>query len=230
MNWTDAVAQSGRDEHGNIVSTLRDTQGNSLGVLVVQGAGNSVEWSPAGGAARSMASQSTFPGGAGLQEANSLAYATWKPGSKPVNDCQSQCNPSDSWCCTCEASGGGSCFTCCELFPSDRNIKANFEPVRGEDVLDRLASIPITRWNYTSDGPDVRHIGPMAQDFRAAFGLGSTDKAIAVVDSSGIALAAIQALNQKVESLASESAKLREENRELRAKVQQLAGRLPTAR
>jgi hypothetical protein len=229
MSWTDAVAQSVRDGRGNIVSTLRDMHGNSLGVLVVNGADGSVEWSPVGGAARSLSSQSSFAGGAGLQEANNLAYATWNPGSKVANDCQSECSP-DEWCCTCEASGGGSCGTCCELFPSDRNIKANFEPVRGEDVLDRLAAIPITRWSYKTDGPSVRHVGPMAQDFRAAFGLGSTDKAIAVVDGNGIALAAIQALNTKVEALVSESAALRDENRELRARLQELVTRLPAAR
>jgi hypothetical protein len=228
MSWSDARAHSIRDARGDIVSTLRDLQGNSLGVLVVKTANNSIEWSPVNGAPRSMSSQSSFAGSLGLQEANSLAYTTWKPSGETLTDCQSEC-PSDYWCCTCEASGGGSCYTCCELFPSDRNIKANFEPVRGEDVLDRLAAIPITRWNYKSDGPAVKHVGPMAQDFRAAFGLGSTDKAISVVDASGIALAAIQSLNHKVDALAAESAELRKENQELRAKVQRLTSRQSAA-
>jgi hypothetical protein len=40
----------------------------------------------------------------------------------------------------------------------------------------------------------------MAQDFHAAFGVGPDDKHIATVDADGVALAAIQGLNQKVES------------------------------
>jgi hypothetical protein len=114
MHWTDANAQSTRDVHGNIVSTLQDTEGDPLGVLVVKSASTSVEWLPASGAARSIPSQSTFSGKAGLQEANALAYATWKPGSKLAYDCQSACTGGGAWCCTCEASGGGSCYTCCD--------------------------------------------------------------------------------------------------------------------
>ena len=111
-SWTDAVAESARDAQGDIVSTLRDTQGNALGILIVKSSDNSAEWSPADGAARSVSTHSAFSGGAGLQEANSLAYVTWKPGGIVPLDCQEDCAPSD-WCCTCEASGGGSCGHCC---------------------------------------------------------------------------------------------------------------------
>ena len=41
-------------------------------------------------------------------------------------------------------------------------------------------------------------MGPMAQDFRRAFGLGVDDRSINSIDSSGVALAAIQGLNLKV--------------------------------
>jgi hypothetical protein len=81
---------------------------------------------------------------------------------------------------------------------SDRNLKENFAAVNADDVLASVASLPITRWNYKDD-PVAQHIGPVAQDFRAAFGLGSDDKFIATVDADGVALAAIQGLNNKVD-------------------------------
>jgi hypothetical protein len=81
---------------------------------------------------------------------------------------------------------------------SDRDLKENFEPVHPAAVLAQVLALPIARWNYKQDTA-ARHLGPMAQDFRAAFGLGGDDKAIATVDADGVALAAIQGLNQKVE-------------------------------
>jgi len=83
---------------------------------------------------------------------------------------------------------------------SDRNAKENFKPVDNQTVLARLAALPVTQWNYKTDSKGVQHIGPMAQDFQAAFGLdGTDDKHISVVDEGGVALAAIQGLNEKVE-------------------------------
>jgi trimeric autotransporter adhesin len=82
---------------------------------------------------------------------------------------------------------------------SDRNAKDNFEPVRTEEVLDRLASVPISTWNYKAQDKSIRHIGPMAQDFAAAFQVGDDDKGITTVDADGVALAAIQGLNNKLE-------------------------------
>lgn len=79
---------------------------------------------------------------------------------------------------------------------SDRNIKANFSAVDPRAILQRLAKIPIQSWNFKSQPESVRHIGPMAQDFRAAFGLGIDDKTIATVDADGVAMAAIQGLYQ----------------------------------
>jgi hypothetical protein len=81
---------------------------------------------------------------------------------------------------------------------SDRNAKENFTDVRPRDVLEKVAALPITSWNYKQD-TSSRHLGPMAQDFYAAFGVGPDDKHIATVDADGVALAAIQGLNQKVE-------------------------------
>jgi hypothetical protein len=67
------------------------------------------------------------------------------------------------------------------------------------DILERVANLPISTWNFKAD-PEIRHIGPMAQDFQAAFEVGIDDKHIGVVDAQGVALAAIQGLNQKLEA------------------------------
>jgi hypothetical protein len=84
---------------------------------------------------------------------------------------------------------------------SDRNAKENFQPLDFQQVLAQVASLPLSKWNYKTDHQDVQHIGPMAQDFQAAFGLnGQDDKHISVIDEGGVALAVIQALNQKLGS------------------------------
>jgi hypothetical protein len=82
---------------------------------------------------------------------------------------------------------------------SDRNAKTNIAPIDQREILARVAKMPIQQWNYKDDDASVRHIGPMAQDFHAAFGLGDTDRAIYNVDGNGVALASIQALYQIVQ-------------------------------
>jgi len=82
---------------------------------------------------------------------------------------------------------------------SDRNVKNSIVAVDAQSILDKLAALPISHWQY-NDTPGVRHIGPMAQDFYATFGVGETDTGITAIDRDGVALAAIQALNQKLEA------------------------------
>ncbi len=82
---------------------------------------------------------------------------------------------------------------------SDRNVKENFSPVAPRQVLDKVASMPIESWNYKKEEDTIRHIGPMAQDFHAAFGVGENDKTITTVDADGVSLAAIQGLYQLVQ-------------------------------
>jgi trimeric autotransporter adhesin len=82
---------------------------------------------------------------------------------------------------------------------SDRNAKENFKPIDPRTVLAKVAALPVTEWNYKTEDKDSQHIGPMAQDFQAAFQLSADDKHISVVDEGGVALAAIQGLDQKVE-------------------------------
>jgi hypothetical protein len=88
----------------------------------------------------------------------------------------------------------GSC-TGCTIF-SDRGLKEHVSAVDPRAVLDKLAALPIREWNYKSDSPSVRHVGPMAQDFRWAFQLGADDKHIDMVDASGVTMASVQALYQ----------------------------------
>jgi hypothetical protein len=65
-----------------------------------------------------------------------------------------------------------------------------------KSILQRLSLLPITEWNFKGEDASVRHIGPTAQDFRSAFGLGSSDRHINISDSVGVALISIQALYQ----------------------------------
>jgi hypothetical protein len=81
---------------------------------------------------------------------------------------------------------------------SDVASKTAFAAVDEQQVLEQLASVPITTWSY-KESPEVRHMGPMAQDFRAAYGLGTDEKHLAALDTNGVALAAIQALNMQVQ-------------------------------
>lgn len=90
----------------------------------------------------------------------------------------------------------------------DRVQKTDFAPIDPQDVLARVVELPIERWAYRT-APDVRHIGPTGQAFRAAFDLGYDDASIATVDADGVALAAIQGLNAKVEAQTKEIAELR---------------------
>jgi hypothetical protein len=95
--------------------------------------------------------------------------------------------------------GGGGICVCnrvctCIPVPSDRDVKETFESTDPLLILQRLSDLPIQKWNYKWDDPSVRHIGPMAQDFAAAFGVGEDDKHIHPVDAQGVAFAAIQAL------------------------------------
>ena len=75
------------------------------------------------------------------------------------------------------------------------------EPVDGYEILDKLVALPISTWNYTWDPPTTRHLGPMAQDFMATFGLGDDDKVINMVDANGVNMVAIQALHRKILAL-----------------------------
>ena len=83
---------------------------------------------------------------------------------------------------------------------SDRDVKKNFTELDSREVLEKLAAMPITRWNYKkeSDG-HWKHIGPMVQDFNPAFFPERKDKFISTLEYGGVSLAAIKGLNEKLE-------------------------------
>ena len=82
------------------------------------------------------------------------------------------------------------------------------EPLDLDDVLDRLASLPVSVWSYVFEDHSVRHIGPMAQDFMAAFGVGDDEGVIYNVDAQGVAIAAIKALHRRVVELEAQVANM----------------------
>jgi hypothetical protein len=106
--------------------------------------------------------------------------------------------------------------------PSDRNIKTGFTPVDAREILEKVAEMPVTSWSYTNSA-SIKHIGPVAQDFKAAFGLGANDVTINTVDAQGVALAAIQGLNSIVREKDAELQSVKKEVQELKAMVEQLA-------
>ncbi len=94
-------------------------------------------------------------------------------------------------------------------YSSDKNLKTDVRQIDANDLLQRVSELPITSWNYKTE-PHKRHVGPMAQDFHAAFGLNGDDEThISEVDIAGVSLAAIKALNSEMKA----------ENAELRATV-----------
>jgi hypothetical protein len=82
--------------------------------------------------------------------------------------------------------------------------------VNGYAVLETVAALPVSTWRYLWEPEDVRHLGPMAQDWHAAFGFNQDDTTIPVVDGLGVALVCVQALHRRVEELTAEVDRLRE--------------------
>ena len=120
----------------------------------------------------------------------------------------------------CYLSAGSGSWTC----SSDRSLKDNFASISPRSVLDRVVQMPISQWSMKADSAGHKHIGPMAQDFYAAFGLGETDKYIAQGDAQGVALASIQGLYQMMQE------KLQQKDEEIHAlevELQALEERMP---
>jgi hypothetical protein len=109
---------------------------------------------------------------------------------------------------------------------SDRNSKEQFEQVDTQDVLERLADLPVTTWNYKAEGPDTRHMGPVAQDFHGRFGLGGDDKHISALDANGVALAGIQGLYRIIREKDAEIATLRKQQAEMQARLAALEAKM----
>lgn len=113
----------------------------------------------------------------------------------------------------CDLPAGEGAWVC----TSSRLAKEGFTSVDGETLLARLAGIEIQQWRYR--GSDILHLGPTAEDFNSAFGLGGEPTGIATVDADGVALLAVQALERR-------TAALQQENGELRRRLERLEARL----
>lgn len=111
------------------------------------------------------------------------------------------------------SAGGGAWNTI-----SDRNAKDNINPVNPREILKGVLGLPIATWNYKGQ-PQFRHIGAMAQDFYATFNVGESNKTITTVDPDGVALAAIQGLN---EELKDRDTKIEQQQQQLNTVQEQL--------
>jgi hypothetical protein len=122
------------------------------------------------------------------------------------------------------APGGGSWSSL-----SDRNAKEHFDGVDGAALLEKLSAIAVQTWNYKSQDASTRHMGPMAQDLYAAFGLGEDDKHIDTVDADGVALAGVQALYRMLVQKNTQIEQQQKEVRDLRSEMNQLQADLKEA-
>lgn len=155
-----------------------------------------------------------------------------------ANDADEECNHENSF--VFRATNGFALYTATNqssgvvLLPgsnfwvshSDRAAKENFAAVDGRVILDRLANIPIETWSYRSQDPSIRHIGPMAGDFYAAFNVGEDEKYIGTGDADGVALAAIQGLYQLSQERDAHIAQLEAQNAAQQSQIDDLQARL----
>ncbi|HEY0078743.1 MAG TPA: tail fiber domain-containing protein [Pyrinomonadaceae bacterium] len=113
----------------------------------------------------------------------------------------------------CNLPAGSGVFNC----TSSRYTKENFSLVRGDDVLARLRKIPVSTWNYISEGRQTLHMGPMAEDFYEAFRLGTGNTSIGVQDLAGVSLAAVKALDERTLELQQKTAEVEQLRGEVNA-------------
>ncbi len=119
----------------------------------------------------------------------------------------------------CNLPAGSGVFNC----TSSRTTKENFFAVSGEDVLARLRKLPVSTWNYIDEGRQVRHMGPMAEDFYQSFGLGTNNISIGVQDLAGVSLAAVKALEARTAELQQKTSEVEQLRTQVNALEQRLA-------
>lgn len=109
----------------------------------------------------------------------------------------------------------------------DRNKKENFEQVNGEWILEKIKSIPVTTWNYRKTDSNERYMGPMAQDFYAAFQLNGTDSlGINSISMDGVNFAGIKALEKRTAAMQIQLEIVKKQNDELIIENKSLKERL----
>jgi hypothetical protein len=122
----------------------------------------------------------------------------------------------------CDIPGFSGSMSCA----SSRTVKEDFRPLEGEEVLARVRGTPVTSWSYIGEdaaaGRKVRHVGPMAEDFHAAFGLGINNTTIGHTDIAGVNFAGVQALEARTRALQAENAGLRAQLDRLEAALQRV--------
>ena len=168
-----------------------------------------------GGVANIASGNRSFAAGTGAQAVNNGAFV-WNDSASPI------LSSSSANQFTVRASGGARIFSSAapvgvELAPggnswsalSDSAFKQNFTNVDSREVLEKLAAVRVGQWNLTSQDSSIQHIGPTAQDFYAAFGVGEDNRHITQTDADGVALAAIQGLYQVVQERDAQITELR---------------------
>lgn len=215
----------GGDDSGTGATTMTTTMATSNGSATSadSGATTNVATSMASGSA---SGSSGGPGSSDGSGSSGGPGSTGNPGTTGAT-----CVEEMGSC----AEGEGCCegLTCCAGVPvppgqeycgmqcpdSDYNLKRDFEAVDRDEVLEKVAALPITTWSYRREDRSVRHLGPMAQDFQASFGLGASDKSIFVIDADGVALTSIQALYRRLRATEAENLALREALDDLQQRV-----------
>lgn len=103
---------------------------------------------------------------------------------------------------------------------SSRKLKDNFTAIDPREILRKVVSLPVQMWNYKVEGTKFRHIGPVSQDFYRIFNVGTSDEAIGTVDADGVALAAIQGLNEELKDRDKKIEQLEKEIKEQKALIE----------
>jgi hypothetical protein len=129
----------------------------------------------------------------------------------------------------CSLLASGSTWQC----PSSKTLKTDFADVDGDSLLARLHDLPVQTWRYKAESDSIRHMGPYAEDFRAAFALGTDSVTIGHIDLGGVSLAAAKALEARTRDLSETDRTLwavlaasANENATLRAQLAEMARRL----
>ncbi|HEY0035658.1 MAG TPA: tail fiber domain-containing protein [Longimicrobium sp.] len=118
----------------------------------------------------------------------------------------------------CDIAGNSGVMSCA----SSRTLKEHFVAVGGEDVLTRIRRTPVTTWNYIGEEGNVRHMGPVAEDFHAAFGLGTNNTTIGHLDIDGVNFAGVKALEERTAKLQQDVADRDRRISDLEARVARL--------
>jgi len=113
----------------------------------------------------------------------------------------------------------GTAYAVNHVNTSSRSVKTGFSPVDPGTVLAKMGKLDVSQWRYKKEPASSVHIGPMAEDFQAVFGLGD-GKHISTVDSAGVAFAAIKGLRAQNEALKQQLDELRKQVAELKARVE----------